>query len=57
MQRVPLTHGITDGIGGGEAEALAPISEASSRMIANSTPTVGPRCFDNPDATAPASVK
>ena len=37
--------------------ALAPISDASSRMIANSTPTVLPRCLDRLDATAPASVK
>lgn len=36
---------------------MAPISDASSRMIANSAPTVPPRCRDNPAATAPASVK
>src|SRR5580693_4524355 len=37
--------------------ALAPISDASSRMIANSRPTVPPRWCARPDATAPASVK
>jgi hypothetical protein len=37
--------------------AFAPTNDASSKMIANSTPTVLPKWWARPDAAAPASVK